>query len=115
MASVKCVAPWPLGVPALGREVEPGEVVEVSDEQWAGLVNQVGVWESVEAPEGWARDETAGVWSVPTPPAADLPPASTPPVADQPPASAAPKARGRGATDSNSDNSGEGNPDGAAI
>lgn len=58
MSSVRCVAPWALGVPALGRVVLPGEVVEVTDEQWAGMAYQSGVWESVAAPEGWTEPET---------------------------------------------------------
>lgn len=66
MPSVKCVAPVAMGLPALGRVVKPGEVVEVSDELAASLAADSGLWEVVGAA---------------TPPA-NTPPASAPPSTD---------------------------------
>ena len=48
MVKVRNLLPYALGVPALGRVVEPDEVVEVDDDDLAArMVMQVGVWDTV--------------------------------------------------------------------
>jgi hypothetical protein len=44
MPSITSTIPFSADVVLLGRIVEPGETVEVTDEQAAALLDQVGNW-----------------------------------------------------------------------
>jgi hypothetical protein len=50
MQSITSTIPFSADVVLLGRIVEPGETVEVSDEQAAALLDQVGNWTTDAAP-----------------------------------------------------------------
>lgn len=55
---IKSLLPFPADVVLIGRTVEPGEVVDVTDEQAAALLAQVGNWEAVEPVKSSAKPTT---------------------------------------------------------